>query len=294
MVKWLIKNVDELERTILSETNTFFDGNMNKVGKESTFIFKEEEIDAKKALEIKRTNIQPNSVRYKVNKLGLRGSGDFKSKKKKVAFFGCSFTFGWGVNEEDGFPHIIGTELFPDHEIINVGMPGTSIDTCVRYFKMVTDVVDIDYAIILLPAPFRTELPCENMHIKYANIVTNENHAPKELKEKFPAWVELNDSLYLKYRFLKNVSFIDQIATNKNVNVFFSTYDDDGKEYLNEVLPENKILPFFDQYELKSSFELPDYDPELKHFFARDGHHPGVYSNKVFSDKVIKKIKNIK
>ena len=61
----------------------------------------------------------------------------------------------------------------------------------------------------------------------------------------------------------------------------------------NEILPENKILPFFEQYELKSSFDLPNFDPELKHFFARDGHHPGVYSNKVFSDKVIKKIENI-
>ena len=101
-----------------------------------------------------------------------------------------------------------------------------------------------------------------------------------------------DDDNYLKYRTLKNVSFIDQMAKNRNVNVFFSTYDNDVIKYLHEVIDDVKILPFFQQYELMSSFGLSGFDSNLKHCFARDGKHPGVYSNRVFSNKVIDKIKN--
>jgi hypothetical protein len=293
MVKWLVKDIDELEDLILSEAGTFYDGAFDKVGKENTFIFLDEEADARTAFNNKRTKIEPNDVQYFVNKLGLRGDSTFRSDKKKVAFFGCSFTFGWGINEVDGFPNIIGRKLFPDHEIINVGMPGTSSDTCTRYFKMITDVVDLDYAFILLPPSFRTELPCKDDFIKYANLSPNKNQIPDKIKYKWSAWQALNDDDYLKYRLHKNISFIDQTAQNRDVNVFFSTYDDDDMKYLHEVIDDNKLLPFFEQYELKASFDLTDFDRNLKHLFARDGHHPGIYSNAIFSKKVINKIKDI-
>jgi hypothetical protein len=170
-----MKDINELEETILSETGTFFDGNFDKVNKESMFLFLDEEVDAVEAIKDKKTKIELRDVQYVINKIGLRGNSTFRSDKKKVAFFGCSYTFGWGINETDGFPNIIGRELFPNHEIINVGVPGTSPDTCVRYFKMVTDVVDLDYAFILLPPAFRTELPINDNFLKYTNLNPDKN-----------------------------------------------------------------------------------------------------------------------
>jgi hypothetical protein len=53
-----------------------------------------------------------------------------------------------------------------------------------------------------------------------------------------------------------------------------------------------KLLPFFKQLELDSKFGYGI--PNLKEKFARDGSHPGKYSNKIFAEDVIKFISNEK
>jgi hypothetical protein len=46
-------------------------------------------------------------------------------RRPQIWIFGCSFTFGWGVDDEDSYPWKL-QELMPDYEIVNFGTGGYS------------------------------------------------------------------------------------------------------------------------------------------------------------------------
>lgn len=47
------------------------------------------------------------------------------SKKPEIWIFGCSFTHGWGVNDQETYPWLLQNKL-PQYEIVNFGMDGYS------------------------------------------------------------------------------------------------------------------------------------------------------------------------
>lgn len=78
----------------------------------------------------------PDSESYvQINSKGLRDEEHEYEKKeetKRIEFYGDSFTWGYGVNEEDRFADIFGEELNSfsdkDYEIINLGTTGYGTD----------------------------------------------------------------------------------------------------------------------------------------------------------------------
>jgi hypothetical protein len=44
-------------------------------------------------------------------------------KKEEVWIFGCSFTYGWGLSDEETYPWLL-QERFPEYEIVNFGVGG--------------------------------------------------------------------------------------------------------------------------------------------------------------------------
>ncbi len=53
----------------------------------------------------------------------MTGWGQRDSTRLEVWIFGCSFTYGWGVNDEQTYPWILQKRL-PEYEILNFGMSG--------------------------------------------------------------------------------------------------------------------------------------------------------------------------
>jgi len=47
----------------------------------------------------------------------------FQSSGKEIWIFGCSFTFGWSVSDDESFPWLLQNDL-PTYEVINFGTPG--------------------------------------------------------------------------------------------------------------------------------------------------------------------------
>lgn len=61
----------------------------------------------------------------KVNNLGFRGPNTtLQNKGRRVAVMGDSFTFGWGVEDDETWVYLLG-EAFPDVEFLNLGRGGT-------------------------------------------------------------------------------------------------------------------------------------------------------------------------
>ncbi len=44
-------------------------------------------------------------------------------RKEEIWIFGCSFTYGWGLNDEETYPWLL-QERFPESEIVNFGVGG--------------------------------------------------------------------------------------------------------------------------------------------------------------------------
>ncbi len=83
------------------------------------------------------------NVPVRINSCGMRGPEVDVSRPDKtyrIAFLGDSFTFGWGVNEDEAFPEVTAKILqkkFPNiHvEALNFGVPGYSTFQEVALFK---------------------------------------------------------------------------------------------------------------------------------------------------------------
>lgn len=79
-----------------------------------------------------RHNIPEFDVTYRTNLQGLREAREIqpKSDKIRVVHIGDSYTFGWGVEEQDSVPRIIEGMLRRrfggDVEVVNFGVPGTN------------------------------------------------------------------------------------------------------------------------------------------------------------------------
>ena len=191
MVKWSISNIEEFKKLAHDETIIRFVNRHDTLNKQSHFIFPDEQKTAENAILNNETNVGLYDVSYYINEYGFRGDWDLKSNKKKVIFFGCSFTFGWGIKEEDCFYKLISNELFRDYEVINISAGGWSIETVVRFFKYITDIVtDIEYCFFILPSMFRTELPVYEHGLAYANIVPQKENIPENFMSKYNAWIE--------------------------------------------------------------------------------------------------------
>jgi hypothetical protein len=224
-------------------------------------------------------------VTYFVNEYGFRGDWSLTNNKKKVLFIGCSVTFGNGLNYEDTFIKLISNELFPEHEVINLGMAGCSIDTNLRYFKYITDLIEIESAFFLLPFIFRSEFPTGNPTLPLVNFVNEIENIVPEHKTNFRSWVDLNTPQFMDYRLGKSISHIESISDHRKIDTYISTYDFDIYKSLDKFINSSKKLPPFIQYELESFRKNGNLG--LGSEFARDGHHPGKYSHKVFSDSTI-------
>lgn len=281
--KWNISNKSQFLEEVNNMfygviSNDFLDNRTNL----TNFLSIDEMHRSKYAIDSKKTDIGLYDVYYYKNKFGARGNWDLYEDAFNIAFFGCSFTFGDGMDENDIFPNIVGNYLKDKYEninVINLGFPGGSIDTSLKLFKYLTDVISVNLAVFLLPTHFRYQYMNKyNDKVIYRNIIPNV--IDKTLVEYFNSFYHFNNDVILKYEAQKNISLIKYIADFKNVKTLFSSWDIETYSFIDEVIRDNKsILPYYrfvEKYENKK--------------FARDGMHPAFDSNIEFANNIINKI----
>jgi hypothetical protein len=79
---------------------------------------------------------------YSHNSLGFRGSKEYhleKSTEHRLLFLGDSFTYGFGVNDDQTFPYLTEKNLLAQHisvEAINTGCSGKGTDFELKLFQV--------------------------------------------------------------------------------------------------------------------------------------------------------------
>lgn len=237
-----------------------------------------------KAIEDNKTKLRFEDVRYYINDYACRGDWSINTPKPdhlKIAVFGCSFTFGVGIDEDKTWHALVKQALKTDKpiQLINLGYPGGSITKSLKMFKYLTDVYQIDIAIFLLPTHWREEYVehVQKRGTHYYNLIPNVN--PHHIEDKWEQYYTYATEEVQIYNAIKNVSHIDAIAKANNIETFYSSWDFPLYEYIKKkYLTKKQTLPYF---------EFLENHKNIKDGFARDGAHPGPLSQELFANQIL-------
>jgi hypothetical protein len=74
---------------------------------------------------------------------------------KNIAFFGCSLTYGHGVENNETYPHQVHKKSGGKYNCLNFGVCGGSLDLMSKIYNKVMKELDIDLVIIQWPDLYR-------------------------------------------------------------------------------------------------------------------------------------------
>lgn len=203
--------------------------------------------------------------KYYINEYNFRNHWDLESEKKNIGFFGCSFTFGEGIHNDDMFVNIVSNSL--DMNPINVGMGGAGLERTARTFASAVNVIKFDYAVLTLPAWSR------QMHLtKQGEIINIIPYWPHQDYEKLNELFSSVDEDFFINQAISYVNWIGDIAKANNIKILLTSWDHPLNELCKFIFPDNTIAPF------------PNIDDKC----ARDKMHPGPKSQAAHAEQIIK------
>jgi hypothetical protein len=205
--------------------------------------------------------------KYQINKHGYRGN-NWTFNKDAIAFFGCSMTFGIGVEKDIAtvVQENIKTECY------NIGQPGASAINILKTFSNFIQHCPVKTAIITLPTPDRVYRPDFNNHSSswsYINLIPNWiNPNQKELHHHAYSFFSTDTCLAYLYDYIKMAELTAKIF---NVEIIWSSWDVETLNFLISIIDNQKII----------SVSNIGVDK------GRDNLHPGPIFVKNWSDIII-------
>ena len=210
--------------------------------------------------------VQPNDWQYKINKYNFREPWNFNNNSK-MGFFGCSFTFGEGIEYKDTFVNLVSEQF--NCNPFNFGVGGSSLQRIARTFSAVTKVIDLDYAVFTLPHWHR------QMYLddtgKIINLIP---HWPHEQFETISNQLTNLEEEYYVVQSVSFVSWIYDLAEARGIKIILSAWDYPLNDLCKVMYPDVTIDPF------------PNIDDKC----ARDKMHPGIRSQHAHAEQIKKAI----
>jgi hypothetical protein len=233
----------------------------NLVGQEyDTLYFHAKEIDAQKYPWV-----------YRINKYGYRGN-NWNFDKNAIAFFGCSITFGIGV-EVDIASKI---EELLNINSINLGQPGASAINVLKTFINFIKYHPVDTAIITLPAIDRIYYPSYH---ERASRWSYSNFIPHWIS---PEQEEIHTYAYKFFNTDTNAAYLyDYIEMAKltakmsDTKIIWSSWDENTKYFLKSVVDPTTMI----------------HVGNLILDKARDDLHPGPMFVQDWASNIVRKLK---
>ena len=215
-------------------------------------------------------NFDKDPWQYTINQYGFRDVWRNKAKRPNIGFYGCSNTFGEGVESSKHW-----TTILSKHYNMckyNFGIGGASALRIARTFVATQQVLNLNYAVILLPALHRVD---------YAEISEdgatemqmlpwkNPNFSKSQEKKWTDIYATYDNSMFIM-NLIYAVSMITESAKAHNVKIVFSSWCGETLYTLGKINAPN----------LYPNLALKTRD------HARDGEHPGPESSKLFAEKL--------
>ena len=203
---------------------------------------------------------------YQVNSHGYRCPEwtPMPDGKKNVVVFGCSHTFGEGLNDEEHWVHHLSQHNTKRLRYWNLGQPGASADKVVRILYGCEKVINPSIIIVCWPFWSRRE--------KLHNYAQSLMSTADELKNEH----EHTD----RENFLKNVFFLEKFAQKNQCQTFHCFAQESYHEHIKglKVLEDYTIKncwPYWDKFQQRVQYKEPS--------LARDGLHYGVEHHERFA-----------
>lgn len=242
------------------------------------------------------------SIKYHFNEFGYRIQKPedvvSDSETPVVACFGCSQTFGVGVNYEETWPYFLQQKIGKNVCFKNYGVSGASADTIARLIHNYLLAYKPTAICCLLPDIFRRELYeylSENIYPRnfFRWTEEEEKHVATICKEyelnlldwkSYKRFSEEDNSLY---NFIKNIKFIESVCLVKNVPLKIFTWDPHVLSLMyNKQFSSANIINFIEE----DYVHLENWEKMEK---ARDNIHLGVEPNERFADVFYREIKSL-
>lgn len=255
-----MKNNVYVENVVLKKYNTiYFNGTLTLQFFKSWFecnILNGSQICNKKRF------LHESIVDYSDNNLRV----DKNVKNYDIICFGCSVTYGYGVEHINTWPYLLGQRL--KMSVGNFGVPGMSIHACLRQLLFCLENYTAKKFIILLPNFGRVLHKFKFLNNSaYYNFTCNSDE--KNMMYKFFDYVEL-----MKYIFEnshKNGKRIINYFNKLNADVYISSWN--SQVYAAIPDGKKKLPPF------------PSFDTFAER--ATDGLHPHKKHYELFVDRIV-------
>jgi len=210
--------------------------------------------------------IGDQGTQYNINKYGFRGSWE-KTKNKVIGVFGDSCTFGVGVDEKDIYTSLL-KKYFPNHDVLNFGMVGSSIDNIVKCYSVAERLIGFDKALFLLPDFSRFCWPQYEHEWQHTNMIlgpgldmSNKDHA-NYIRNY---WEELE-----LHRTIVCLNWLNDISNINDSIISVWSWSKETNQLIRKCLPQESVA-------LINPKEM-----EIDH--ARDHQHPGPKSHRQIAD----------
>lgn len=165
------------------------------------------------------------SVEYHFNSWYYRGA--IEPEPGKTAAFGCSFTFGTGVDEKQHWPGLLG--------IANCGQPGSSNDKIARLVLSYCNTFKPSEIYVMWTFPQRREWIDEHGNvIAFKNITDAE--AEQIMRQPFVSWdnshLFLMNDLWNDYNYQKNCLLVENYCAANSIVLHTTTVTEiDHRDY---------------------------------------------------------------
>jgi len=201
--------------------------------------------------ELEKNGWAERKIEYQFDDLGFRKQ--LKNNfEKDILFLGCSFTFGVGINYENSFTNIVADALGKNN--VNWAVPGSSNDTAFRLCKQYLQKKTPSMVILNSPPPHRLELFSDyNEGSQSHNITSSHRQGNPLLGGNFECPIEFFDERFSLLNREKNILAMEMLCSKNKIKFLHLNAED---------------------------MMLID--------LGRDLAHPGVRSNQLFADKILK------
>jgi hypothetical protein len=202
---------------------------------------------------------------YTMHNLGFRFSE--LPEEVDIAVFGCSFTFGLGLPEDKLWHSIVSKNL--GMTCVNFGLAGSSVQTIIDVFLIVSKHVKIKKAVFLFPPFTRYQVARGDKETdNYIHLSAIPSHKSELCTSYGVNTFDLYKSLPHEELFKnsKNAIYLaEHIAKLRDIKIFYGAWEDESFYFISHMNFEYATL-------LPRWFTTDECQGDL----ARDQQHPGI------------------
>ena len=207
---------------------------------------------------------------YYINEYGFRDPWRLETNTKKIGFFGCSVTFGVGLDSRYTFTNLVEQAYGSTFvESINLGVGGSSIQRMAKLVSSAIRVIDFDAIVLTLPTTDRF------LVTDHENVLTDmlpsfiNDSVGKKSQAFYTYFTQADRDMYAT----DYIHWILAETKNLNIKVLWSSWDQQTYRQLQEIVRPEYLLP-----------QMLTIDR------GRDNGHPGVLSAARHAENIIDRL----